>query len=410
MNLPPLVVALKEPTLQRVLHHDWTRKHFARLPERPDLEELLGASYVHHGTGLEYVMRSREGLEGAVVAARRASPRPGDRRMVLWHGKDRLVEETFYGWFGARVQRLKGDSFRVLLDRMEHFLVADPASGPVFVLPFRSFAALGTSHGVLESILDAKVVVATDGLYSRGGHLPSLRVYVDYDGARYGEGGRKLFYNARGAPVVVESVAREVLARLGYDAVHPGVFRRLFEALVGRPASHFSSSVWPTAFLNGRVSPLEWVARGRRKIEEARTSGVGDALLAALDEVGRRPFHRLHPPPEGSLPYIGRYLSRTRFESLIAAMGDRRVLAVFAGLLQGHDATASDWFAWQPQGDRAFFCEIKSSGDHLRETQKETILWCQRSGAVDYRLLEVLHGTGRTATAAAAPLAPAKPL
>jgi hypothetical protein len=371
--------------------HDWTRRYFAHLPDRADWHEHLGAKYAFHGTTLDYLARSREGLAGAVVAYRRERPRPGERRMLLWHGRDRLVEETFHGWFGPRVQRVRGAGFRLLLDRLTHFAVADPASQPTFVLPLPAFAALGASHGALEAVLDARVVVATDGLYSAAAHLPSLRVYVDYDGARYGEGARKLFYNDRGAPVVVESKARDLLARLGYDVVYPNVFRRLFHALVGRPASHFAPDEWPAAFAATRLGPLEWAERGAQRLAEARERGARGVVLEALEALGQRPPHRAHPPPPEGLPLVGRYLTRARFDSVVESLGDRRLLAVFEGLLHGYDACSADWFAWEPGGGRAFFCEIKSTGDHLRETQKSTILWCQRACGLEYRLLEVLH-------------------
>jgi len=386
-----LVESLTVPGV-RALPHDWTRRHFSLLPERLDWREHLEAKYVFHGTSLDYLAQSREGLMGAIVAYRRDAAPKGERRMHLWHGPERLVEETFHGWFGPRMQRVRGDSFRLLLDRLPAFAIANAASEPTFVLPLSDFAAIGASHGALEAVLDARVVVATEALYAQAAHLPSLRVYVDYDGSRYGEGGRKLFYNDRGAPVVVESMARELLHGLGYDVVHPGVLRRLFHVLVGRPASHFAPGEWPAAFANARLGPLEWADRGRRRLAECRKDGLRPILLDALASWGRRPHARDHPPPPGSLPVVGRYLTRERFDELFEALTDARALQLFEGLLHGYDACSADWFAWQPGGRRAFFCEIKSSGDHLRDTQKSTILWCQRGARLEYRLLEVLHG------------------
>lgn len=389
------------PALDRPACHDWARKFFRHLPAVPGWAEHLDAGYVHVGTSLEYAARSREGLMGAVLVARHPKPRRGGRRMLMWHGRHRLVEEAFHGWFGRRVERIRSDACRLLLERLDHFVVVNPSTVPTFVLPLPGFAALGVSHGVLEQVVGAPVVVAAESLYARAAYAPSLRFYLDYDGARYGESTRKLFQNAHGAAVPVEWLARDLLRQFGYDVVSPTVFTRLFHALVGRPSAHFSHETWPGAFLGGRLSPLEWVERGRQRLDHARDAGVRAVLEAALEAVGRRRPYRDYPPPAGGLPLLARYLNRPRFASLLESLGDRAIVALLEGLLLGYRAAAADWFAWRADAGRAHFCEVKSRGDVLRPTQKEAILWSQRTGALDYRLLEVLHGR--------VPVVPAEP-
>ncbi len=379
------------PTLGVALAHDWTRRYFAHLPQEPAWEEHLDAPYTVASPTLEYLSRSREGLDGAVVAARPSRPRPGRRRWVLWHGRHRVLEEAMHGWFGARVQPVPSESIRVLLERLPYFFVADAATRPTFLVSLPHFVRLGVSHGVLESVLDARVLITAESLFARAAYVPSLRFFVDYDGARYAQSSRKLFYNHLGDAATVENVAREALQRLGFDAVHPAVFRRMFALLVGRPAAHFRSDAWPAAFLQGRLSPFEWVQRAQQRFQEARTRGLRPLLAEGIDELRRRPFYRDQPGPDDSLPAFGRYLSDQRLDDLLTTLGDERLLALLEGLLLGHDPTAADWFAWETGGRRAFLCEVKSQGDTLRPSQKEAILWCQRTGAAEYRLLEILH-------------------
>lgn len=343
------------------------------------------------GTSLDYTISSPGGLDDAILAARNPATRPDARKWNLWHGRRPIREETFRGWFGARVQPLQRESVKALLQRLDHFLVVSASSRPKFVLPLGSFASLGVSRGALEAILDAPVVVTSEALYTTAAFVPSLRVYAGYDGSRYASSTRKLFRNRQGATVSVEAYASEVLRRLSYDVVFPSVFRRFFHALVDRPASHFQPGIWPRAFLGGRLSPLERVARSLERLEAAKREGFAVRLERDLAAIAHRPPYRLYPEPQGSIPYVGRYLSRSRFDNLLQVVGERRLLALMDAFARGYDPVAADWFAWEPGGGRAFFCEVKSLGDHLRDSQKQSILWCQRHGLLEYRLLEVLH-------------------
>ena len=401
----PLNAARGLPTLRPGVPHDWTRRYFAHRPAQPHLADLLDAGHVYPGTVVERLARSPEGLEGSLLAVQHPEPRPPARRFLLWHGRDRLVEEAFHGWFGARVQRLDTAALRLLLPKLDHFAIVDPAANPTFVLPLQGFAKLGVSVGALESILGAPVEVTAQGLWSAAGHVPSLRLYVEYDGNRYAESTRKLFYNDEGAPVTVENVARDALTRLAYDAVHPAIFRRLFSSLVGRPALHFRPDAWPSAFVAARWSPLAWAQRALDRLAAARDEG-----FSAVFERAHTPLANLYGEQGLGRPHIaGRFLSRARFESLLATVGDRRLHLILEGMALGYDACAADWFAWQESGGRATFCEVKSQGDHLRDTQKETILWCQRAG-LDYRLLEVLHQARRAPEAETVAVKPMLPL
>lgn len=379
------------PTLGPVLHHDWTRRYFRRPLPAGTQEETERAASLVPATSLELALASGEGVAGCVLVTRPSPEATSRRRMLIWHGAHRLVEETFQGWFGPRVQRVRGETFRLLLERLDHFLVLDASTQPTFVIPLASYNRLGVSLAVLESVLGAPVRLAAEAPFAGAAYVPSLRVFVRYDGARYQASARKVFYDPAGSPVAVEWVARDVLRRLGYDVVNPALFSRLFFALVGRPPSHFHVDTWPKAFVNGRLSPLEWVARGAARIEDAARRGMRTSLVGALEELGKRRPYRDFARPEGALPLVASHTTRRRLESLIEALGDQALATLFRGFLTGYRPNAADWFAWEPGGGRAFFCEIKSLNDHLRETQKDAILWCQRTGALDYRLLEILH-------------------
>jgi hypothetical protein len=383
------------PSLGARPPHDWTRRAFVRAPSSAVAAEALGEPFVRQGTRLEAALSSLGGLDDALVVLRAAGGAANARRLRLWHGRRPLVEESFGGWFGPVTQRLSRQSVSTLVQRVPSLLVADASTKPTYILSLEDYAALGASHGALEAILDARVAVTADGLFARAAHVPSLRVYADYDGARYGAGARKLFYNARGDPVVVESVARDLLRRLGYDAVHPALFHRLHHALLGMPVAYFAAATWPASSAAARAGPLAAAAAALDRLEAARRRGFAATLADAFDAARRRPAQRRHPLPAHRLPLIGRCASRSRLDSLLASLGEPRLHAILRGLLLGYDCTAADWFAWGPGTGHAFLCEVKSAGDHLRESQKEAILWCQREGPIEYRLLEVLHQSPR---------------
>ena len=116
------------------------------------------------------------------------------------------------------------------------------------------------------------------------------------------------------------------------------------------------------------------------------------ATVGALEALGQRKPYASMPRPAGALPVVSRFLSRARLEDLLATLGGKRYLAVLRGLLAGTRVVDADWFAWQRATNRAFPVEVKSRGDTLRPSQKESILYCQQTGIFEYRLLEILHG------------------
>ena len=379
------------PTIKEFLHHDWSRKFFTHVPEDPILLEHFDQPYVTEGTSLDYLATRPEGLGETILVAKDPAPAPSRRRLILWHGAQRIKEETFYGLVGHRFQRVLSDAFGLLLQRTSHFFIVNAAAQPTYVVPLPQFARFGASHRVLEEVLEAPVVVPAEGLYARSAHVPSLRVYVDYDGSRYGDSTRKLFYDQRGRPVPVELAARDVLQRLGYEAVPPGVFHRLFLALTDRPPSAFASDSWPLAGVAGRVSPLFAAARAHERIDALADAGVVPGLVRALEAIGARPPYNALGGNGTSLPLIRRYLTRKRFESFVDSIGERRLLAILRGFARGYHVVSADWFAYMEGSSRVFPCEVKARGDHLRPFQKESILYCQRNGLLDYRLLELLH-------------------
>lgn len=381
------------PTIREVIHHDWARRPFTHLPDDARLHEHLEHAAVVPGTSLDHLLRFSQGTDDALLVAR--DPAARRLRLRLWHGRHRIHEETFYGLFGPRFQRIRSESFRLLLPRIDHFFIAQPSADPVYLLPLPQFVRLGVSVGVLEQVLDARVLVPQEGLYARAAHVPSLRVYAHYDGTRYGESTRKLFYDQNGHPVAVELVAREVLRRLGYEAVPPALLARLFFAVVGRPPVHFRPGVWPDAYLTGRLSPFEWVARAQERIQWLRDAGHARGSIESLEALARQYPYRLHPPADGALPLVSRYLTRARLESFLETVGEARLLQIFEGFLRGYHVVSADWFAYMEGTRRVFPCEVKARGDHLRPYQKESILYCQRRELLDYRLLEFLHNPVR---------------
>jgi hypothetical protein len=260
------------------------------------------------------------------------------------------------------------------------------------VFPLPQFARFGVSTRVLEEILDAPVQVPAEGLYARHAHVPSLRIYANYDGTRYGDSTRKLFYDQHGNAVPVELVARDALQRFGYQVVPPGLFHRLFFAVVGRPPSHFAPDAWPALFLGGRVSPLEIAAKAQERIEALRDTGIVGGVVQSLEALAQRYPYKQFQRPDGALPLVSRYLTRRKLESFLETVGENRMLQIFRGFLRGYKVLSADWFAYMEGSRRVFPCEVKARGDHLRPYQKESILYCQRNGFLDYRLLELLHG------------------
>lgn len=381
---------LAPPTVQEVIHHDWTRKPFTHLPEDAALHEHLDRPYLYPGTTLQRLAESPTGFEDAILVARSPeSSRP--RRLILWHGSQRIQEETFYGLFGHRFQRISSAAFGLILQRATHFLILDAATRPTFLFPLPQFARFGVSARVLEEVLDAPVQVASEGLYARSSHVPSLRVYAQYDGSRYGESTRKLFYSQQGHRVPVELVAREVLRRFGYEVVPPALFSRLLLAVTGRPAAHFLPESWPGSFLHGRSSPLHAAALAHQRIQALRDAGLFPGLVQALEAYRARPPYRFVTGSATSLPLVNRFFTRARLEAFLETIGEERLLRILTGFLQGYHAVSADWFAYMEGSRRVFPCEVKARGDHLRPYQKESILFCQRNQVLDYRLLELLH-------------------
>jgi hypothetical protein len=178
------------------------------------------------------------------------------------------------------------------------------------------------------------------------------------------------------------------LNRLAYEVVPPGVFARLFYALTGRPPSHFRPGMW--AWVDGRTSPWARVRKAREALEALADDPVG-VTVRTLEDVGRRKPWSDVPRPNGALPLVTRFATRARLTSLLETLGCKRYLTIMRGLLAGHRAVAADWFAWQEATGRAFPVEVKSRGDSLRPFQKESILFCQAVGCLEYRLLEILH-------------------
>lgn len=377
------------PTLRETLTHDWTRRFFRALPEDPLLEEHLDHPSVVPGTSLDLILDDPDGLPDTILAARDAEASPG--RLRLWRGPRRIREETLQGWFGPRFRRIQSQSFRLLLERTTHFFILQPRAEPVYLFPLPQFARFGLSVGALESVLDARVLIPQEALYARNAYVPSLRVFASYDGNRYGDSTRKLFYSRHGTAAPVESVAREVLERLGYAAVSPAVLHRLFLALTDRPPSHFHPSAWPLQFAGARSSPLGIVDRARGRLRPFQEQADPLLLVRALEAFARRPPFRGVPAPDGALPLVARYFTRRRLEQFLEAVAAPRLGRIFEGFLRGHRVVSADWFAYQEATRRAFACEVKSRGDHLQPSQKESILYCQRAGGLEYRLLEVLH-------------------
>ena len=142
------------PTVGETIHHDWGRKFFAHLPEDPILEEHLDQPYVRPGTTLDLLAETPNGLRDSILVAREPIEHAGRRKLVLWHGERRIKEETFYGLFGNRFQRISSESFGLILQRVSHFFVIDPGTRPQYVFPLPQFARVGVSTRVLEEILD----------------------------------------------------------------------------------------------------------------------------------------------------------------------------------------------------------------------------------------------------------------
>lgn len=378
------------PTVQSALHYDWARRFFRHQPEVAGYEEALDASYCYEGTVLDALLADPEGLDDALFVAYRPEAAPPDRKVLLWHGRRRLVSESLNGFFDDRYRRLRPAVVEEVAPRLGHFAVLHPDTEPVYLVGLPEFVAAGISHETLERLFDAPVAVATQAHYTDASYVPSLRVYVDYDGARYGDSTKKVFYDRHGHGVAVELVAREILSRLAYQVMPPAVFTRLFVALVGRPPSHFHPDRW--AWVDPRRSPLERVTKARARIEAISDDPVR-GTVEALEALTKRKPYSDHPRPAGALPLVTRFATRRRLESLLNTLGARRYLAILEGMLAGHRAVAADWFAWQEGTGRAFPVEVKSRGDTLRPYQKESILFCQASGVLEYRLLELLHPT-----------------
>lgn len=274
------------------------------------------------------------------------------------------------GWFGPTFQRLGGRSLSPLVDRIGAAAIINVASNPCLVVARRALARAGANARALETLTGLPVMVATGGLHTPVGHVPSLRVYVDYDGTRYARGSRKLFADESGQRVSVESLARGALSELGFDAAHPALFHRLFRTATGFPVSQWKRDAWVQAFA-------------------AHPNGPLGALGAAHEAI-----HRMADAPsipEEAIPRLARYLPASKVASWWSTTGSLRIAHVLQGLLLGYEATAADWFTWEREGARAAFCEVKSRGDRLRDSQKEAILWCERVRGLEYRLLEVLH-------------------
>lgn len=370
--------------MRPVLHHDWTRRFFSHLPADPASHEHVGQPYAVPGTTIDALLSTPEGLESTVLVARSSDGRT-PRAPALWHGPQRIRLETFYGLVGPRFQRITTTSFPLLLSRITHFFIVRPEAEPRYLIPLPQFARLGVTPGVLEQVVDAPISVPEEGLFARAAYVPSLRIYSTYDGARYGHSSRKLFYDHHGRPVPVELVAREVLARLGYDVVPPRVLPRLFAAYTGQTASSFRPEAWFDPRRHIRLSPLDRV----RRIRDA-LSTLADGPEALVREAERRQSARFGSK---GLALLAR-LSGTgpgKLEALLEALTPRRLSALFRGILAGYEVANADWLAFRAASHRAFPCEVKSRGDHLRPTQKEAILFCQRSSLLDYRLLEILH-------------------
>lgn len=385
------------PTVQEVIHHDWGRKFFTHPPADVMLHEHLGRDYVFPGTSLDYLASAPGGLRSSILVAR-STGRPGRRSApLIWHGPERIREETFLGLFGRRFQRISSSSFSLVLDRLRHFFIAQPDADPVYVVPLPEFARLGVTVGVLEEVLGARVVVPAEGLYARNAYVPSLRVYLPFDGSRYRHSTRKIFYDPRGNPVPVELLARDVLRRLGYEVVSPAIFHRLFFAVADRPPSHFRPDAWPLELLGGRVSPLHVAQRLLERVAALRDRGVVPGITSALEALGLRPPYRDLVRPEGALPLVSRFFTRKRLAAFLETVGEARLVKILDGMARGYHVASADWFAFMEGTDRVFPCEVKARGDTLRPSQKESILFCQREGLLDYRLLEVLHNAAQPA-------------
>lgn len=376
------------PTVQPALHYDWARRFFRHRPDDAPVDGALDASYCYAGTVLDALLGDPDGLDDALFVAHHSEARPPNRKVLLWHGRRRLVSESLNGFFDNRYRRLRPAVVEEVAPRLDHFVVLHPETDPVYLVGLPEFVAAGISHPTLERLLDAPVAVATQGHYSHAAYVPSLRVYVDYDGARYGDSTKKLFYDRNGHAVAVEIVAREILNRLAYQVVPPALFTRLFVALVGRPPSHFRPDRW--ARVDPRRSPLDRVRTACAKIDAIADDPV-KGTLDALDALARRKPYVDHARPDGALPLVTRFATRRRLESLLTTLGERRYLTILRGLLAGHRTVSADWFAWQEDTGRAFPVEVKSRGDTLRPYQKQSILFCQASGVLEYRLLELLH-------------------
>lgn len=393
------------PTIGEVLHHDWTRKTFSHLPEDASQDEHLNQGYVRQGTSLDLVLESPETLRECVLVARNPLDAGREAAPLLWQGPRRIRPETFYGLVDPRLRRVSSAAFSLLLRRASHFFVLQPSGDPTYLFPLPQFVRLGVSHATLERLLDARVLVPAERLYARRASVPSLRVFAPYDGNRYGHSTRKLFYDGHGNPVAVELVAREILSRLAYQVVPPHVFHRLFVALVGRPAPDFRTDAWPLLFLGGQRSPLAWVAKAQAALEAVEAP---DQVLGALDAMARRWPYRRHPPPPGVPLLVGRFFNRTRLRAFLDVLGAPRLRRVLEGFLRGHPAISADWFAYHEGSHHAFCCEVKSRGDQLRPAQKESILFCQRTGTLDYRLLELIHNRPDDPSEIPVPIPPAK--
>lgn len=376
------------PTVQPALHYDWTRRFFRHRPDGAPLDGALDAAFCYAGTVLDALLADPETLDDALFVAHKPDARPPNRKVLLWHGHRRLVSESLNGFFDNRYRRLRPAVVEEVAPRLDHFVVLNPDTDPVYLVGLPEFVEAGIGHKTLERLFDAPVAVATQAHYADAAYVPSLRVYVDYEGDRYGDSTKKLFYDRHGNPVSVEVVAREIMNRLAYDVVAPAVFTRLFVALVGRPPSHFHPDRW--AWVDPRRSPLDRVRKAHAKIEAIAHDPVRGTLEALEALANRKPYVD-HHRPNGALPLVTRFATRRRLESLLATLGARRYLTILRGLMAGHRTVASDWFAWQESTGRAFPVEVKSRGDTLRPYQKESILFCQASGVLEYRLLELLH-------------------
>jgi hypothetical protein len=376
------------PTVQPVLHYDWTRKFFRHAPGSEAVAASLDASYCYPGTVLEAALADPDGLDDALLVSYYDEAAPPRRKVLLWHGDKRLVTESLNGFFDGRYTRLRPHVVEEVAPRLGSFLVLHPDTQPLYVIGVDDFVAAGISHETLERLFDAPVSVASQAHYTRAAYVPSLRVYVPYDGARYGDSSKKVFYDRHGHGVAVELVAREILQRLAYQVIPPSVFTRLFFALTGRPPSHFRPDEW--TWVDPRRSPLRRAAAARDRIQRITGDPVG-GTIDALEELARRRPYADFQRPEDALPLITRFATRTRLQDLLETLGRDRYLAMLTGMLAGHRVVAADWYAWQPGTRRAFPVEVKSRGDTLRPYQKESILFAQASGLLEYRLLELLH-------------------